>query len=170
MLTGNSTAASLTSSILLALIIWGKIASDLYGLAGPDSALLLLQFMLVIGLMEASGAALTLDAVYRRLEGRDDAESVEARVRVAEWARAQLLGLAKLAMAGFGLSLGLLVIGDIVSVSVNQLAFSAALVLAAVIALLVLLTYRREPEEPKKKAARFGPLRLLSVHRGSRRD
>jgi hypothetical protein len=147
MLTGNPTVASSASSSLLALIIWGKIAGDLYGLAGLDSALLLLQFMLVILLMEASKTVLTLDNTYRRLQGGNDDLSVRARVRATEWARAQLLSLGKLITAAFGLSLGLLVVGDLVSVSVNQLAFSAILVLAAVMALLILLTYRREPEE-----------------------
>ena len=57
------------------------------------------------------------------------------------------MSLGRLTLAAFGLSLGLLVIGGIVSVSVNQLAFSGILVIVAVIALVVLLTYRREPED-----------------------
>jgi hypothetical protein len=149
MLTGNLAAASITSASLLALIIWGKVASDLYRLAGPDSAILLLQFMLVILLMEASGTALRFDATYKQLQGRNDEISAEARTRVTEWARAQLLSLGRLTTAAFLLSLGLLVLGSIVSVSINQLAFSGSLVLAAVVALLILLIYRREPEEQK---------------------
>lgn len=146
MLTGKSTLASLASASLLLFIVWEKIASDIYSLPGPDSALLLLQFMLVILLMEASNATLTVDAAFSRLEKNDDI-SRAVRARVTEWARTQLLSLGKITAAAFGLSLGLLVIGDLVSVSVNQLAFSGVLVLAAVAALLVLLTYRREPEE-----------------------
>jgi multisubunit Na+/H+ antiporter MnhB subunit len=37
-------------------------------------------------------------------------------------------------------------------VSVNQIAFSGILVLAAVIAIFVLVTYRREPEHPRGPA------------------
>jgi hypothetical protein len=44
------------------------------------------------------------------------------------------------------LSLGLLVLGGFSSISINQLAFSAALVLVAVGVLLFLLTNRREPD------------------------
>ena len=129
------------------MTIWGKIASDVFGLEGTDTALLLLRFMVVIFLMEASTTAVTLDAAYRQLNSDSDEISMEIRTRVTEWARVQLLSLGRLTLAAFGLSLGLLVIGGIVSVSVNQLAFSGILVIVAVIALVVLLTYRREPED-----------------------
>jgi hypothetical protein len=149
MLTRTPAAATIVSASLLALIIWGKVASDLYGLASPDSALLLLQFMLVILLMEASNTELKLDAANKRLQGRNDEISEEARTRMVEWARVQLSSLGKLTTAAFLLSLGLLVLGSLISVSINQIAFSGALVLVAVVALLILLTYRREPEEQK---------------------
>jgi hypothetical protein len=149
MLTGTPAAATSVSASLLGLIIWGKVASDLYGLAGPDSALFLLQFMMVILLMEASNTELTLDVAYKRLEGSNDEISKEARTRMFEWAKTQLFSLGKLTSAAFLLSLGLIVLGGLVSVSINQFAFSGALVLIAVVALLILLTYRREPEERK---------------------
>ena len=69
-----------------------------------------------------------------------------------EWARVQLLSLAKLTIAASGLSLGLLILGSIVSVSVNQIAFSGVLALAAVVAIFILLTYRREPELRRRTA------------------
>jgi hypothetical protein len=147
MLKETPAAATSVSATLLGLIVWGKIASDLYGLASPDSALLLLQFMLVIFLMEASNTELTLEAARKRLQGRNDELSEEARTRLFEWARAQLLSLGKLTAFAFLLSLGLLVLGGFFSVSINQLAFSGALVLVAVVALFILLTYRREPED-----------------------
>jgi hypothetical protein len=134
---------------MLLLIIWGKVASDIYGLPGPDSALLLFQFMLVIFLMEASTTALTFDSTIKRLEGKDDDLSAMARMRVTKWERVQLLSLGKLTTASFGLALVLLVLGSLLSVSVNQIAFSGILVLAAVSAVLILLTYRREPKEHK---------------------
>ena len=142
----NRTAILSASGGLLLLIVWGKIVGDIYGLPGPDSALLLLQFMLVIFFMEASGTALIFDSTIKQLEGKNDDLSALARMRAMKWERVQLLNLGKLALGAFGLSLGLLILGSLVSVSVNQIAFSGILVLAAVIAIFILLTYRREPE------------------------
>jgi hypothetical protein len=152
MLLRSRAAVSLASAGLLLLIVWGKVARDLYGLPGPDSALLLLQFMLVIFLMEASTTTLTFDYTIRQLEGGNDDLSTMARMRVTKWKRVQLLNLGKLTIASFGLTLGLLILGSLVSVSVNQIAFSAILVLAAFVAIFILLTYRREPEERKRSA------------------
>jgi len=150
MLLRNRNAVWLASVSLLLLTVWGKVASDLYGLPGPDSALLLLQFMLVIFLMEASTTALTFDCTIKQLEGKDDDLSALARMRVVNWERVQLLNLGKLTIASFGLTLGLLIIGSLVSVSVNQIAFSGILVLGAIVAIFILLTYRREPEERRR--------------------
>ncbi len=147
MLLTSRTAILTASGSLLLLIVWGKIAGDIYGLPGPDSALLLLQFMLVIFLMEASTTALIFDSTIKQLEGKNDELSALARMRVMKWERVQLWSLGKLALGAFGLSLGLLILGSLVSVSFNQIAFSGVLVLAAVIAIFILLTYRREPEE-----------------------
>ncbi|GEM_PF-3214751 len=153
MLVRNKPMASAVSASLLVLIIWGKIAGDLYGLTSPDSALLLLQFMVVILLMEASNTELIFDKMRKRLEGRNDETSTEARARVVEWARGQLLNIVKLTTVAFLLSLGLLVLGSFLSVSIDQIAFSGTLVLVAVVALLILLTYRREPEKKKARLA-----------------
>ena len=147
MLVRSRSAVWLASASLLLLIVWGKVARDLYGQPGPDSALLLLQFMLVIFLMEASTTTLTFDYVIKQMEGKYDDLSALARMRVTNWERVQLLNLGKLTVASFGLTLGLLILGSLVSVSVNQIAFSGILVLAAFVAIFILLTYRREPEE-----------------------
>jgi hypothetical protein len=146
----SKTAVLLASAGLSLLIVWGKIASDVYGLPGPDSALLLLQFMLVISLMEASTTALTFDYCMKQLEDKNDEVSELQRKRVMEWVRVQLLSLGKLTIAASGLSLGLIVLGSLVSVSVNLLAFSGILALASVVAIFILLTYRREPEEARR--------------------
>ncbi len=150
MLLRNKTAVLAASGSLLVLIVWGKVAADLYGLPGPDSAVLLLQFMLVIFLMEASTTALTVDSAIKPLEGKNDALSESARMRAMRWERVQLFNLGKLTAASFVLSLGLLILGSLVSISFNQIAFSGVLVLAAVVAIFVLLTYRREPEERRR--------------------
>jgi hypothetical protein len=150
MLLGNRTAISIASGSMMLLIVWGKVAGDLYGLPGPDSALLLLQFMTVIFLMEASNAILTVDSTIKELEGRNDDLSGLARMQAMKWETAQLFSLGKLTLASFGLSLGLLVLGSFVGLSINQIAFSGILVIAAVVAIFVLLTYRREPEQPRR--------------------
>jgi len=150
MLLGNRTAIFAASGSLLLLIVWGKVAGDIYGLPGPDSAILLLQFMLVIFLMESSTAVLTSDSAMKRLEGRKDDLSSLARMQVMSWERVQLFSLGRLTLASYGLSLGLLILGGLASVSINQIAFSGVLVLAAVVAIFVLLTYRREPEGQRR--------------------
>lgn len=152
MLVRNRTAISTASAALLLVIIWSKIADDLYRLPGPDSAVLLLQFILVIFLMEASTTVLTFDSSIKELRGKTDELSSVARMRVTKWERVQLLSLGKLTLASFGLSLGLLILGGLISVSVNQIAFSGVLALAAVVAIFVLITFRREPEEGGRSA------------------
>lgn len=145
MLIRNRTLASLASSGLLVVIVWGKVASDIYTLPAEDSAVLLLQFMVVLLLMEASNSVLSFDEAWKRLRGKDDDISATARSRLIRWSSAQLLSLGRFVAAAFGLSIALLIFGSFVSVSTNQLAFSGILVLAAVVAILILLTYRREP-------------------------
>jgi hypothetical protein len=151
MLTRNKTAASLASTILLGLIVWGKVASDLYHLSGMDSALLLLEFMVVILLMEASNAVISFDWAYGSIREKPDELSVEARQRLISWVQEQFLGLGRLIGAAFGLSLGLLVVGDLLSVSFKEIAISGALVVVAVVVLVILLIYGREPEDREKK-------------------
>ena len=151
----NRTAVFTASAALLLVIIWSKIADDLYRLPGPDSAVLLLQFMLVIFLMDASTTVLTFDSSIKELRGKTDELSTVARMRVTKWERVQLLSLGKLTLASFGLSLGLLILGGLISVSVNQIAFSGVLALAAVVAIFVLITFRREPEEGGRSAQQF---------------
>jgi hypothetical protein len=155
MLLGNRTAIFIASGSLLLLIVWGKVAGDIYELPGPDSALLLFQFMLVIFLMEASTTVLTFDSNIKQLEGKTDTLSSLARMQVMKWERVQLFNLGRLTLASFGLSLGLLILGSLVSVSVNQIAFSGILALAAVVAVFVLLIYRREPEEGRRSSDYF---------------
>jgi hypothetical protein len=110
---------------------------------------LLFQFMLVIFFMEASVTVLTFDLTIKQLEGKTDDLSNIARMRVTKWERVQLFNLGKLTLASIGLSLGLLVLGSLLSVSIDQIAFSGILVLAAVVAIFVLLTFRREPIEDR---------------------
>src|SRR5690242_7917132 len=150
MMIGSRRAILIASGTLLLLIVWGKVAADIYSLPGPDSALFLFQFMVVIFLMEASTVVLTFDSTSKQLNGKNDELSSIARTRAADWRRVQLLNLGKLTVASFGLSLVLLVLGSFVSISVNQIAFSGVLALAAIVAIFVLLTYGREPQERRR--------------------
>lgn len=155
-MTRNASVASLTSAALLGLLVWGRVATDLWGLGHFDTALLLLEFFAVILLMEASNAAIQFDLINRKLRGKEDDLTILARMRLIGWAKGQFLSLGKLIIGAFALTLGLLVVGDIVSVSINQVVFSATLVLVAVAALLILVTYGREPEDlerPRAKSA-----------------
>jgi hypothetical protein len=150
MMTINVSLVSLSYGSLLLLTVWGKIASDIYGLPGPDTALLLLQFMSLVFFMEASLTTLKFDDCYRPLKEKSDEFAGQVREQLINWVGTQLLSLGQLTLAAYGLSLGLLVFGSLVSVSFNQIAFSGALVLVVVATLLVLLTYRREPETRRK--------------------
>lgn len=147
---GNRMAIAFASACLVSLLIWSKVAGDLDGLPSPDTALLLSQFMLVLFLFEASNATLTLRKITNRLAHKNDEPSNDARTRICEWFRVQLVGLGKMTLGGFALSLGLLVLGSAISISIDQLAFTGALVLVVVVCLLFLLTHRREPDTARR--------------------
>ncbi len=165
MIARNRTATYLVSGSLLGLIVWGKIASDIYRLVSIDSALLLLEFMSVIFLLEASTTAITFDLTSEKLLNKSDDISLAYRRNLVVWARNQLVNLARTITGAFGLSLGLVVMGDLFGVSVNQLAFSGGLVLVAVVALVPLRTYGREPKERKYRIKVFPAACLMMISR-----
>jgi hypothetical protein len=96
--------------------------------------------------MEASRVVLSFDKETSELAGRIDDMSQAIRQRLGVWVIGQLRRQARLMIGALGLSLVLLVFGGLTSVSINQLAFSAVLVLLVVGALLFLITQKREPE------------------------
>lgn len=145
MLAGNRTAILVASYALLFMIIGSKIIIDLDNLPAPDTAFLLLQFMATIFLMEASACTITFRNTSSQILGADEV-SQSFRTSLNRWAFGQLRGLAKLFVSGFLISLALLIIGSVISVSVNQLALTGALALGAVVTILFLLTFRREPQ------------------------
>jgi hypothetical protein len=142
----NELLASGASLALLGAIIGGKVGLDLLGGAAPDTAVLLSEFVLVIFFMEAGKVVISFEKTNRELAGKQDELSQSLAGRLASWAQGQLTGQARIATGASALSLALLVLGGLSSVSINQLAFSAALVLVAVGVLLFLLTNKREPE------------------------
>ncbi len=136
-------AASLS---LVGLIIGGKVWGDVLGSAASDTAVLLVQFVAVIFFMEASRVVLLFDAEKGELARKHDEISTGLMRRLVEWTQGQLVGQARIMLVALGLSLVLLVVGGFSSVSINQLGFSAGLVLVVVGVLLFLVTNRREPE------------------------
>jgi len=136
-------AASLS---LFGLIIAGKVGGDLLGATAPDTAVLLVQFVAVIFFMEASRVVLSFDRENGELAGKQDELSRGLMGKLVEWAQGQLVSQARIMIVALGLSLVLLLIGGFTSISINQLGFSAALVLVVVGVLLFLVTQRREPE------------------------
>lgn len=160
--------SALASVGLLALLVVGKIGIDLAKVSAPDTAVFLTQFVAVIFFMEASQVMLSFDKETSELGGRTDTMSMAIRERAQAWARGQLTRQAQLVIAALALSLVLLVLGSFASVSVNQLNFSAILVLLVVGVLLFLITQRREPQtrndlpsQPKKPFAMVHTLQRL---------
>jgi hypothetical protein len=128
------------------LLIWGKVATDLLKSSQPDSAVLLAEFIAIIFLMEASTVILTFESARERLNVKNDEISKAQQGHLAKWASSQVFLQGKLALATILLSLTLLLLAGVTGVSSNQLAVSGSLVLVAVVLLLFLATYRREPE------------------------
>jgi hypothetical protein len=138
--------ATMASVALLVVLLAGKVGIDLARASAPDTAVLLVQFVSVVFFMEASRAVLSFDKESSLLEGRTDEGSRDVLNRLEKWIRGQLTRQARLSIGALGLSLILLVLGGLTSVSIDQIAFSAVLVLLVVGALLFLITQRREPE------------------------
>jgi hypothetical protein len=146
MLARQQVLTTLASAGLLVLLVAGKVGTDLAKAPAPDTAVLLLQFVAVIFFMEASRVVMSYDVERSELAGRTDDMSQAARGRLEKWVTGQLNRQARLIGGALGLSLVLLVMGGFTSVSINQLSFSAVLVLLVVGALLFLIIQRREPE------------------------
>ena len=136
----------LASVMLLVSLVAGKAGTDLTRASSPDTAVLLLQLVAILFFMEASRVVLSFDKEMGELAGRTDDMSQVVRCRLAMWVTGQLSRQARLMIGALGLSLVLLVLGGFTSVSINQPALSAILVLLVVGALLFVITQRREPE------------------------
>jgi hypothetical protein len=131
---------------LISLLVWGKVTMSILRIPPPDTALLLVQFVAIVFLMEASRVILSYDEECRELKGKEDNFSNRASLELVGWLRGQLRGQAKLGVSTLALSVVLLVIGGFSGVSISRVYFSATLVLLFVGALLFLLIHRREPE------------------------
>jgi hypothetical protein len=146
MVLGKRRLVLLASISLLTLLILGKVTIDLQDLETPDTGMLVLQFVAILFLMEASLPVVQYEKDLAVLGKRNDELSKHVATRLAVWLRSQLYADARLGIVSFLTSLGLLVVGSLAGVGIGHLAVLAVFVLAAVVALLFLLTYRREPE------------------------
>lgn len=138
--------AAFASVILLVLLVAGKVGTDLTRSPSPDTALLLLQFAMVIFFMEASRVVLSFEMEASSLVLKMDEMSNAILERLFLWVKGQLSWQFRMVFGALGISLVLLTLGGLASFSFNQIAFSAVLVLLVVSALLFLATQRREPE------------------------
>jgi len=146
MLRNKEILARGASLSLIASVVGGKVGEDVLGVEAPDTAVLLVQFVAVIFFMEASRVVLSFSDENRELAGKRDEFSLALMGRLAEWTQGQLVSQARIMIIALGLSLVLLLVGGFFNISINQLGFSAGLVLVVVVVLLYLITNRREPE------------------------
>ncbi len=142
---GRRKLVALTYGLLVLLLIWSKTVGDFLRVPGPDTALFLFEFMMILFFLEVSNTTLVFESNYRMVKDLDDLLSNNARHQIVRWRNNQFLSIGKMTVAALGLSLGLLLLGGLFSVSVNQLAFASILVVVSVIVLFFLLTHRREP-------------------------
>jgi len=145
-LAGKRSISLLTSISLLFILVWGKVAQDLLRTGAPDTAALLIEFGMTIFLMEANLVVLTFYKTNDDLKREDDELSLVLHEGLINWLRNQLSLQGLIAVGSLGLSLVLLPIAGFTSISTAELPLTGGLLLAAVIALLFLVTYRREPE------------------------
>ena len=142
----GSTVASIS---LVVLLILGKARTDILRLPAPDTAIFLLQFVLIIFFMEASSVILSFGKAASQLSGRSGDMSQVMRQELEVWVRGQLGRQATLIVGALALSLLLIVLGGLTSVSITQILFSGSLVLVVIGILLLLITQRRESESQR---------------------
>ena len=151
MFTGRRKCAIGSSIGVLLLLVLGRVIGDVYRLEPSDTSVLLLQFVAIIFLLEASLHVLAFESDRSRLPQLGDEWSEDMTIHVQKWLRSQLSADITLGLGTFLLSLGLLVLGGFAGIQVDHVAVLAILVLASVVALLFLLTYQRESEPSRKK-------------------
>jgi len=143
---GKRPISLLTSISLLFILVWGKVAQDLLRTGPPDTAAFLIEFGMTIFLMEANLVVLTFYKTNDDLKRKDDELSMILHQGLINWVRNQLSLQGMIAIGSLGLSLVLLPIAGLTSISTTELPLTGGLLLVAIIALLFLVTYRREPE------------------------
>ena len=136
----------LASASLLTLLVWGKIGVDLLKVSPPDTAVFLVEFGSVVFFLEASLAVLAFNRSLRNLERKEDELSKALEQRLGQWLRSQVSRQSVIGIGSIGLSVLLLPLAGLTSISSPDLPLTAVLLLLAVVALLFLVTHRREPD------------------------
>jgi len=140
MLLARKSLAAMASIGLLALIVWGKVASSILRTGSPDTAVFVIEFTTVIVLLEASSVVIAFNKNISRLKP-------DQHALLQTWLWNQLKNQGKLGLVALGLSIVLLPVAGLTSIPSNQLVLSATLALLAVVVLLFLITHGREPAE-----------------------
>ncbi len=144
---GRKSLMIIASVALLSLLIWGKVAADLWKTSQPDTGFFLVQFGVVLFFMEADLVLLTYKKSYEELAMREDQLSAAIERGLGIWLRNNLSRQGEIAVGSIGLSLLLLPLAGFTSISSSQLPLTGALLLLAITALFFLVTHRREPEK-----------------------
>lgn len=145
MLMNKQTLATASSLSLLGLLILGKAAGGVLKATPPDTAVLVVEFALIVFLLEASLVVSTFNREFSRLKAKEDELSSTLRTHLHGWLRGQLTGQAKLGLATLAISIGLLPVAGFTSIPSNQIIISSTLALLAIVVLVFLVTHRREP-------------------------
>ncbi len=143
---GRKGLVLIASAGLLLLLVSGKVALDLFRVGSQDTAVLLVEFGMVLFFMEAALVVADYDKTKRDFEGKGDEMSQVLVVHLGDWLRNLLSRQGKIALGSIGLSILLVPLAGFTSISSGQLPLTGALVLIAIVALLFLVTHRREPE------------------------
>lgn len=144
---GRRYLATIGSLSLLMLLVWGKASENILKTGAEDTAVLLIEFMMILFFMEASSTVLTFNRAFESLREKDDEISQRQKGWLVSWLKGLLSRQGKVSLAATALSIALLPLAGFTSISNSQLVVTATILFLAVVVLLFLLIYRREPGE-----------------------
>ena len=87
---GRSYLATTSSLSLLMLLIWGKASESILKTGALDTAVLLIEFSMVLFFMEASSTVLTFNRAFESLRKKDDEISQKQKGWLVNWLRGLL--------------------------------------------------------------------------------
>ena len=129
------------------LLVWGKASESILKTGAEDTAVLLVEFTMILFLMEASSTVLTFNRAFESLRDKDDEISRRQKGWLVSWLKSLLSRQGKVSLVATVLSIALLPLAGFTSISNTQLVVTATILFLAVVVLLFLLIYRREPGE-----------------------
>jgi hypothetical protein len=144
---GRRYLATCGSLGLLILLVWGKASESILKTGGEDTAVLLIEFTMILFFMEASSTVLIFNKAFEGLREKDDEISQRQKGWLVSWLKGLLSRQGKVSLAAAALSIALLPLAGFTSISNSQLVVTATILFLAVMVLFFLLIYRREPGE-----------------------